>query len=113
MIHISKLNYKYKDQLIFKNLEVILEQGELVTLLAPSGTGKSTLLDILTGKLPTTQGSGSLSFEGKKTSFKNWNQKQKVFSLAPQTPLLLPWMNIQENLMFCALSYFNYKEAKS
>lgn len=112
MIEITHLNYRYKEQLIFSNLKITLKKGELVTLLAPSGTGKSTLLDILTGKLKITDSLGKISFDGVKTSFKDWHKKQNVFSLAPQTPLLLPWKSVEENLMFCALSYYEKKEAQ-
>jgi ATP-binding cassette subfamily F protein 3 len=46
----------YGDAVVFKDLNYVLEKGERVALVGPSGVGKSTLIKILAGRLPLRKG---------------------------------------------------------
>ena len=54
MIKFSDVNYHYKEQSFHFDLAV--KQGSIVAILGPSGTGKSTLLNLLAGFISPTQG---------------------------------------------------------
>jgi len=75
------------------NIDLTINAGELVSVIGPSGCGKSTLLRVLGGLLPPTQGTlrvwGDAPEKGREA---------KRFGLVPQTPALLPWRTVRENL---------------
>ena len=54
MLSLKNLRLKYPDdeRIIFKNLNITINDREKVLLLGPSGSGKSTLLNVLSGIIP-------------------------------------------------------------
>ncbi len=44
MIHLKNIHKKYDDLEVIKGIDLKIEQGEVVSIIGPSGTGKSTLL---------------------------------------------------------------------
>ena len=46
MISIRNLSKSYGDNLIFKDINVDIEDGEVVAVIGPSGCGKSTLYSL-------------------------------------------------------------------
>ncbi|WP_143959838.1 ABC transporter ATP-binding protein [Litoribacter populi] len=77
MIHLQNIN-KYIDSrfqrvFILKEIELTIEQGDFVTLMGPSGVGKSTLLNII-GLLDEDY-EGEYTFEGK--SIKAMKDRQR------------------------------------
>lgn len=49
MITINHLNYKYKDKIIFDDLNLHIDKGEFIFIIGPSGCGKTTLIKIISG----------------------------------------------------------------
>lgn len=63
ILEVDGLSFAYGEKPILKDLHFSVEQGEFICIVGPSGTGKSTLLQCLSGlRAPT---SGSIDFEGK------------------------------------------------
>ena len=56
IVKIDKLNFKYKDNVVFNNLDLEIEKGSFVSIIGPNGSGKSTLIKILTGLLHDYEG---------------------------------------------------------
>lgn len=56
MIEITGLTKSYTQRTIFKNINIKLETGDVVVIIGPSGTGKSTLLRCLNGLERPDQG---------------------------------------------------------
>ncbi len=94
MLKIEIDSKRYSDgKPIISGLNIELEQGERVAIVAPSGAGKSTLMRILagidrgyTGKLSASSGSQDKG---------NWPAAGVMF----QDARLLPWLTIEENLV--------------
>lgn len=51
--HISK---KFGNELVLKDIDVSLYEGEILSFLGPSGAGKTTTINIITGQLRQTSG---------------------------------------------------------
>ncbi len=48
LFYLDRVSFKYQDfQPVFKNLNILIQKGESVSLLGANGSGKSTLLKIL------------------------------------------------------------------
>ncbi len=70
-----------------------IQQGEIITILGPSGVGKSTLLSTLAGlHIPEK---GEVKLLGKPIA-----QQKSEMAFMFQSAVLLPWLNISENVAF-------------
>ena len=85
-ISLNGISFNYKDKNpIFKNLSENIVKGDIVGVYGPSGVGKSTLLDIITGTKEPSE--GSILYDNKHISiFKN--KLFKNLSYIPQTIFL-------------------------
>ena len=55
-IVISELYHAFDSKKVLTNINISIEEGEIFGLLGPSGVGKTTLINILTGQLKSTSG---------------------------------------------------------
>lgn len=94
---VENLQFAYPDKLpILKNISFQLESGQKLLLSGDSGTGKSTLLSILTGKL--TDYSGSVRVDGVELRELSAQTRQQLIGYIDQTPYLFN-ESIRENLL--------------
>ena len=56
LLYGNNLSYKIGNKTILEDVSIALNTGELVTIIGPNGAGKSSLLRLLTGYTPPTQG---------------------------------------------------------
>lgn len=54
IIEIKNLNYKYDNSVIFDNLNMKIEDGSFTCIAGNNTSGKSTLIKLISGELPTT-----------------------------------------------------------
>jgi NitT/TauT family transport system ATP-binding protein len=69
-------------------IDLVVREGEFVTLIGPSGCGKSTLLRLIAGLVQPSAGRIGLSPEGQ------WAGLAFVF----QNPTLMPWTSVERNV---------------
>jgi NitT/TauT family transport system ATP-binding protein len=97
-IIVSELNYSFGFVEILKNINLTLEKGKVLSIVGPSGGGKTTLLHLCAHLLDIQEGKIHNSF--------------KSSSIAFQEPRLLPWKNVIENISLGLLAKgMNKKEA--
>jgi ATP-binding cassette subfamily C protein len=85
-----KVNHKW----IFQKVSLAVQHGQKVLLKAPSGWGKSTLLNVLTGNLPLSE--GQYLFNHSENNG-NWNTLHDCFSFIQQRPFLFEG-TLRENI---------------
>ena len=80
-----------KGPLVLDGVNVIIEEGEIVSLLGRSGSGKSSLLRIIAGLLKPT--SGRALWQGKPI-----NGPYSGVAMVFQSFALFPWLTVEENV---------------
>ena len=83
MIHIENLKYKYQGakQYVFDNFSLNLEDNNIYGLLGKNGTGKSTLLYLISGMLRRT--AGTITVDGVDTQRHQAETLEEIF-LVPE-----------------------------
>ena len=59
-LQVENLTKSFGDRLLFENISFGIDQGQRVALIAQNGTGKTTLLNLLTGR--KSQDSGNITY---------------------------------------------------
>lgn len=101
-IELKKVNKYFDKNHILKNLDLVIEEGDFMTLLGPSGCGKTTTLRVITGLENPEQ--GIVTIGGKEIV--NGDQSYYVpaakrgLNLVFQSYALWPHMTVYENVAF-------------
>lgn len=87
MIHIENLKYKYQGakQYVFDGFNLDLEDNNIYGLLGKNGTGKSTLLYLISGLLRRT--AGSITIDGVDTSLHRAETLEEIFLVPEESDL--------------------------
>ena len=101
LIEIRDLLYSRGARVIFKDLNLTIKRGEVTALMGPSGTGKTTLLRLITRQLIPQH--GSICING--VDIASLNQRElyelrKRFGMLFQNGALLTDLNVFENVAF-------------
>ncbi len=78
--------------LALQGTSMSIEKGQFAAVVGPSGCGKSSLMKLVTGLNPVSE--GSVSVAGEKVS-----GPLKIVGMAFQNPTLLPWRPLLSNVM--------------
>jgi len=98
IIQVEKLDVGYGDQVILKQLDFIINEGEITVILGKSGCGKTTILKTLIGLLPPL--SGQVTFFGEKIDFFSEVSLQTLYKkigVLYQNSALLNSLTLYEN----------------
>lgn len=87
------LRYAEADAPVLANFSLDLAEGEIVTVLGPSGVGKSSLLRVLAGLQEPSN--GLVETAGRIVS-----GVHPRLAIAFQNPGLLPWLDLEHNVAF-------------
>ncbi|MCM0582830.1 amino acid ABC transporter ATP-binding protein [Weissella diestrammenae] len=101
MLEITNLSKFYSERTIFKNLSLKIEPGEVLTIVGPSGIGKTTFLRIIAGLLPANSGSIKLDDELLDISGHRLNAKVGVIF---QDFNLFPNYTVKENITLAPIT---------
>ena len=74
------------------SIDLVVNNGEFVTVIGPSGCGKSTLFNIVAGVDQPSEGIVAIDGDAQGT-------RAGKAAYMPQQPLLLPWRTVVENVM--------------
>jgi ABC-type sugar transport system ATPase subunit len=95
-IEFKSLGKCFGAQVVLRDINLRIEEGELVVLVGPSGCGKTTLLRILAGLEPAS--SGQVLIDGQDMT--DAVPSDRGLAMVFQSYALYPHMTVQENLSF-------------
>jgi len=97
MIKLVKVCRVFENNIIaLKNFNYEFKNKGFYVIVGPSGSGKSTLLNILA--CLDNEYKGSVYYNNKKLRTKRKNKVRKHIGMIYQSPNLIPYLNVQENI---------------
>jgi branched-chain amino acid transport system ATP-binding protein len=108
-LEIKDLRVHYGKIEAIKGVSVVVNQGEIVTLIGANGAGKTTILKTISGLRPVS--SGSITFDGQDINKIPAHLRVDLgISQVPEGRGIFPGMTVLENL---EMGKFNRKDRKS
>ncbi|SHF14999.1 amino acid ABC transporter ATP-binding protein [Caloramator proteoclasticus] len=107
MIEVKKLNKRFKNLHVLKDVDLKVEKGEVVVIIGPSGSGKSTLLRCL--NLLEVPESGDVIFEGMRINDKDVdiNKVRQKMGMVFQSFNLFSNMTVLQNITISPIKLRN------
>jgi ABC-type multidrug transport system ATPase subunit/uncharacterized tellurite resistance protein B-like protein len=97
---VKNLNYKFKNGTIgIRNINLSASQGNMIGIMGASGTGKTTLLNVLSGIEKPSDGNISIN---SLDLHKDKDQLRGTIGYIPQDDLLIEELTVYENLYYNA-----------
>lgn len=104
MIELKNIGVRFSGRDVLKNISIVFRPGEIIGLVAPNGTGKSTLMNVIMNYL--NPHSGQVIFNEKLgyTSKKNEIQIHQLISMMPDQSDLYNYLSGREHLkVYCSM----------
>ncbi|RKD29026.1 ABC transporter ATP-binding protein [Thermohalobacter berrensis] len=95
-LELKNITKKFDNKIILDNINLVVEEGEMVSLLGPSGCGKTTTLKIITGLIYPDN--GDVLLNNKSVLAVPVEKRETVIVF--QDYLLFPHMTVEENIGF-------------
>jgi len=86
-IQFENVGFSYDNHAVFEKLSMDIDAGSLTTLVGPSGTGKTTIVDLTIGLLSPT--SGRILLDGRPLQEVDLKQWRNLIGYVPQDTILL------------------------
>lgn len=99
-LEVFNVSMQFGDYVALKDINLLVERGEFVSLIGHSGCGKSTLLNLVAGLSRASRGGISLDNREIKSP---GSDRAMVF----QNYSLLPWMNVYQNVYIAVDAILN------
>lgn len=104
IININSLTFQYRRKPLFLELELTIGAGRVYGLLGRNGTGKTTLLNLISGLLLARH--GSIDTLGENPNRRSAKLLAQIFFLPEQ--VILPSMSSRQYLRFYSVFYPNF-----
>ena len=98
MIKLENVTKKYEDNVVLKDFNLEIPEGEFVTVIGSSGCGKTTLLKLVNGLL--TPDEGKIFVNNQDISLLDQNKLRRQIGYVIQSIGLFPHMTIFENIAY-------------
>lgn len=111
LVHVRGLNFMRAGRTIFKDVEINIQRGKITAIMGPSGTGKTTLLKLMSAQLKPS--SGSVLFDGEdihRLSRQQLFMMRKKVGMLFQSGALFSELTVFENVAFPLRSHYQLSE---
>lgn len=96
MLELQHIVKKYDDKVILNDISLSVEDGEIISILGPSGGGKTTLLNVILGITPIS--AGKILYDGQDLT--NVPMKKRGFNIVFQDYALFPNLTAYQNIVY-------------
>lgn len=93
-IEIRDLHKKFKENVVLDGIDLTIEQGNVIGIIGPSGTGKSTLLRCL-NQLEVPE-KGTIRIEDKEVDLSSKKNRKEILELRQNTGMVFQQFNLFE-----------------
>lgn len=111
VIKVRKLKVAFGSKVVLNEIDLDIYPGETLAVIGPSGTGKSTVMKVLTGLLKPT--SGSVIINGHDTADfgeEEWDEQRRNMGVVFQYSALFDFLTVGENVAFGLRRHFKLPE---
>lgn len=98
IIEYRNITKSYGENIVIKNFDLSISNGEFVTILGSSGCGKTTILKMVNGLVHPT--SGDIIIDGKNIKDLNLIDLRRSIGYSIQGSVLFPHMNVEKNIAY-------------
>ncbi len=98
MIEYRNISKRYNDKYIIENFNLTVNQGEFITIVGSSGSGKTTILKMVNGLVKPT--SGEILVGGKSISEQDIIELRRSIGYAIQGSILFPHLTVEQNIAY-------------
>lgn len=110
IVEVKNLVKRYSELTALDHFNLNIKEGEILGLLGPNGSGKTTFINCLLSLLKYDK--GEIKIFGSAMSPTNYSVKANI-GLVPQELILLEDLSVKENIdFFCSLYVSDYKKRK-
>lgn len=110
LIEVKQLVKRYKELIALDHFDFHLEEGEIVGLLGPNGSGKTTSINCMLSLLKYDK--GDIRIFGKEMRPDDWESKAKI-GVVPQELAYFDSLSVRDNVdYFCGLYIKDARERK-
>jgi sulfonate transport system ATP-binding protein len=92
-IVVSQLTKAYGDLVVLKDVNFTVRRGEFISIVGPTGCGKTTFMNTLAKLTPAT--SGHIRIRGEEA-----NPRKHNIAYVFQEPTSLPWLTVRDNVAY-------------
>lgn len=111
IIEINNLSMRYGNNLVLKNLNLEVHEGQIIGYIGPNGAGKSTTVKIMLGLVNGYE--GEVKLFGKDIANGDVSYKQRI-GYVPEVTEIYDSLTAREYLTFCGELYgLSYEDAES
>ena len=111
LVNIRNLHFKRDTRIIFDGVQLQIARGKITAIMGPSGTGKTTLLRLITGQLKPDRGEVLINdINVHRLNRRQLYQLRKKISMLFQSGALFSNLNVYENVLFPLREHANLPE---
>jgi ABC-type nitrate/sulfonate/bicarbonate transport system ATPase subunit len=92
-IKVKDLTKSFGDLMVLDDISFTVAEGEFLSIVGPTGCGKTTFLNTLSKLLPASK--GNILIDGEEA-----NPKKHNISFVFQEPTCMPWRTVRENVAY-------------
>jgi phospholipid/cholesterol/gamma-HCH transport system ATP-binding protein len=101
VVTVRGLSFRYGDRIVFRNVDLDIPRGKVTAIMGPSGTGKTTLLRLISGQVRPE--AGRIEVDGVCVHELGWRelyQFRKRMAMLFQSGALFTDLNVFDNVAF-------------